>query len=53
MNERKLKIGIVGGGMSGLVLAQLLSLQSVQCDLDVTIFERDQDKDSRHQGTWR
>lgn len=40
------KIAIVGGGPGGLTLARLLQMQGA----DVTVYERDVDKDARMQG---
>ncbi|MES2487409.1 MAG: NAD(P)/FAD-dependent oxidoreductase [Bacteroidota bacterium] len=40
------KIAIVGGGPGGLTLARLLQLQNI----DVTVYERDADKNARVQG---
>lgn len=41
------KIAIIGGGPGGLTLARLLQLNNV----DVTVYERDQDKNARVQGS--
>jgi flavin-dependent dehydrogenase len=41
------KIGIVGGGPGGLTLARLLQLNDAQ----VTVYERDQSRSARVQGS--
>lgn len=46
MKLRDKKIAIVGGGPGGLTLARLLQLKGVE----VTVYERDQDKHARVQG---
>ncbi len=46
MKLKDKKIAIVGGGPGGLTLARLLQLQ----DVDVTVYERDADKNARVQG---
>lgn len=44
------RIGIVGGGIGGLALAQFLKLSPSARHLDVTVFERDAAACSRQQG---
>lgn len=40
------KVLIVGGGLSGLMLSNVLKSQGIGCE----VFERDSDPDARHQG---
>ncbi|KAG0778083.1 hypothetical protein G6F22_011446 [Rhizopus arrhizus] len=40
------KVLIVGGGLSGLMLSNVLKSQGIACE----VFERDSDPDARHQG---
>lgn len=47
MKLKGMKIAVVGGGPGGLTLARLLQLKGV----DVTVYERDLDKNARVQGS--